>query len=467
MKRFFLLTLVVVISLRSGQSMAAENKVDPAKTDMAEFSHNGEPINPKCLNLLQPWLSESPESSIIIRSIVIDTCQSSNLAYSGANFTVDESGYVSYYEDPDDSRTLFKYKVLGVTSDDVFALYHLGAVGLYSIREQTLNFDFYKEQVRKVKILTKLSETWMPCLKSAYVEYDKLVIEWHEFLPEEPRPSQCGGKVKKESFNLKHLDSAVFEKQSSTENNRVGTEKSRELPSSSNMSILENLVQSEEFTKYQKLESRELLQRASDGDRVAQFVIGIGMMHSFDDLSKKLEGMNLIIKSAEANYVDAKQYIQISCSLDIRVACMHYIDFLEEGRIFDQDLASSISLRLKLISDLESHTKPMEMDPIYGELYKKLGQAYLLLHLKKPGLFDASPAQKALLRSIELWDRDSQAWLLLSDTYLRTGKQSFDIDKGFDALSRACELGETGACAERLQIQSNPKLYETLLFGSQ
>jgi hypothetical protein len=128
------------------------------------------------------------------------------LAYRGTTFTIDESGYVSYYEDPDDVRTLFKYKVLGKTSDDIFALYHMGTIGIYSLKEQALHFDFSKEEERKVRILTKLSETSVPCLKSAHVKNDKLVIEQYKVLPEEPRPSQCVGKINKESFDLKHLN---------------------------------------------------------------------------------------------------------------------------------------------------------------------------------------------------------------------------------------------------------------------
>ena len=47
----------------------------------SKFLINNNIINPACIKILQPNLSESSE--IIIHSIVLESCQNSNLAFEG------------------------------------------------------------------------------------------------------------------------------------------------------------------------------------------------------------------------------------------------------------------------------------------------------------------------------------------------------------------------------------------------
>ena len=74
---------------------------------------DGEVVNPVCIKLMQPWLSEKVDEPVIIRSIILDTCQNSNLAYGGQNPTISDDKKVSFYEDPNDGYSYFGYIFLG------------------------------------------------------------------------------------------------------------------------------------------------------------------------------------------------------------------------------------------------------------------------------------------------------------------------------------------------------------------
>jgi hypothetical protein len=182
-------------------ALAAENGV-PLQDFYKGFSHQGKAINPKCVNLLQTWISESPEYGIITKSIVIDSCQDSNLAYEGKDYSVSKDGTVSYYEDPQDGHSHFGYRVVGRTLNNVFVIFHSGSIGLYRLQERDVIFDFSQSDAKSVKVLTKLSGTWMPCFKSAEIRENRLLIVKDVWDSSAPRASQCTGVSETLTFNL-------------------------------------------------------------------------------------------------------------------------------------------------------------------------------------------------------------------------------------------------------------------------
>ncbi|CAE6900989.1 hypothetical protein ACOMICROBIO_GDFFDHBD_01518 [Vibrio sp. B1REV9] len=178
---------------------------EPLSSIVYGFHHNGNIINPKCVNLLQAWNSESPQYGIILRSVIIDSCQESNLAFKGRDYHVSSDGSVSYYEDPDDGHSYFKYKVLGKTERGVFALAHSGNIGLYRLETQPVDFDFNNSNEQMVSVLTKLSQSWVPCFESATVQGNQLQVEKHIWDPAVSRAEQCSEKLETVTFDLSHF----------------------------------------------------------------------------------------------------------------------------------------------------------------------------------------------------------------------------------------------------------------------
>ena len=163
---YFLRMLMIWVVLFSTEVSAEE-------LNRFGFTHAGQPINPKCVNLLQPWMSDY---GIIVRSLVIDTCQESNLAFEGReNVSLSNEGTVSYYEDPNDSHTYFGYKVLGVTQSNIHVLQHMGELGFYRLERMKLR-PYFNEDTEISMVLTKLSSDDSYCFVSASVEKNIAVI---------------------------------------------------------------------------------------------------------------------------------------------------------------------------------------------------------------------------------------------------------------------------------------------------
>jgi len=163
---YFLRMLVLGMVLFSSEASSEE-------LNRFGFTHAGQPINPKCVNLLQPWMSDY---GIIVRSLVIDTCQDSNLAFEGReNVSLSDDGTVSYYEDPNDGHTYFGYKVLGVTQNNIYVLQHMGELGFYKLEKMELK-PYFNEQTEMSTVLTKLSSDDSYCFVSASIENNIAVI---------------------------------------------------------------------------------------------------------------------------------------------------------------------------------------------------------------------------------------------------------------------------------------------------
>ena len=193
--------VAVLMLFMSSMAVAAE-KGSPSLDLYKGFSYQGKAINPKCVNLLQTWISESPEYGIITKSIVIDSCQDSNLAFEGKDYSVSENGTVSYYDDPEDGHTYFGYRVVGRTLNNVFVLFHSGYIGLYRLNETNVIFDFSKNSAKSVQVLTKLSHAWMPCFISAEIRENTLLIVKDIWDSSAPSASQCTGVSETLTFNL-------------------------------------------------------------------------------------------------------------------------------------------------------------------------------------------------------------------------------------------------------------------------
>ena len=164
------------------------------------FNYKGQAINPNCVNLLQTWSSEN--ANTIIRSIIVDTCQESNLASEGADFSSKEDGTIYYYEDPDDRWSYFGYKVIGKSSEDIFVLQHGRSIGLYRLEHKNLSFDFSVNTLDSVRVLVKLSEADIPCFQSAAIVGNQLMITKKVWDDNAPRAKQCKNSLETITFDL-------------------------------------------------------------------------------------------------------------------------------------------------------------------------------------------------------------------------------------------------------------------------
>lgn len=172
-------------------------KISFADDNMFGFALNGEPINPKCVELLQPWISDY---GIIIRSIVVDTCQESNLAFEGKyNINISNDGTVGYYEDPQDGHTYFGYKVLGLTANNIYVVQHMGKLGFYRIQNSKIRHNWIDED-EDSKVLTKLSGDDSFCFVSAQIDGNIVKINRLE-----QESKWCGSKEYTTTYDLSNL----------------------------------------------------------------------------------------------------------------------------------------------------------------------------------------------------------------------------------------------------------------------
>ena len=154
---------------------------------MKDFKIDGQVINPACIKLMQPWKSE--HSNIIVRSIVLENCQNSNVAFSGIQAY--KNGETSYCEDPNDGHTCFEYKYLGKTDDGTYFLFHQGYVGAYFISEKKLKDDLKVKKSTRLHVLTKIGDSLIPCFQEATIDKNQLIIVKKKFDAYQPTAFQC------------------------------------------------------------------------------------------------------------------------------------------------------------------------------------------------------------------------------------------------------------------------------------
>lgn len=156
---------------------------------------SGEIVNPACIKLMQPWLSESADSPVIIKSVVLDTCQNSNLAFSGQSPTVDDNGTVSYCEDPNDAHSCFAYLYLGKTLKGTNYIFHNGTIGAYTITRESVITDLQKNTIKSVGVINKLGDSFIPCFQFAIVKNDTLIVKARKYSSDKPRAFQCSSII--------------------------------------------------------------------------------------------------------------------------------------------------------------------------------------------------------------------------------------------------------------------------------
>ncbi len=156
---------------------------------------DGKAVNPACIELMQPWLSEKSNDNVIIKSVVLDTCQNSNLAFKGREPTVNDDGTISYYKDPDDGHSRFAYRYLGKTSKGIHYIFHNGNIGVYSITNEKIISDLQKNTTRNVTVINKLGDSFVPCFQDGVVKNDNLIIKVKAYMPDEPVAFQCSDSI--------------------------------------------------------------------------------------------------------------------------------------------------------------------------------------------------------------------------------------------------------------------------------
>jgi len=151
----------------------------------------GEIVNPVCIKLMQPWSSENTDSPVIIKSIVLDTCQNSNLAFNGQKITIDNNGTISYHQDLNDGHSHFAYRYLGKTLKGTSYIFHNGTIGAYTITKENIITDLRNNTIKSVSVINKLGDLFVPCFQSAIVKNDTLLIKVKKYNPDKPSAFQC------------------------------------------------------------------------------------------------------------------------------------------------------------------------------------------------------------------------------------------------------------------------------------
>ncbi|OLQ95163.1 hypothetical protein BIY21_06850 [Vibrio ponticus] len=193
--------LIVLMAIGLSSFAIAQDGETLAAIDHG-FVYKGSIINPKCVNLLQAWPSESSKYGIILRSVILDSCQESNLAFEGRDYSITSRGANSYSSNTNDENFSFQYEVLGKTEHDVFAVLHSGYIGLYRLEAKQVRFDFGESDDQIVSVLTKLSQTWVPCFESANVQGNQLQVVKHIWNPDAPTADQCSDRLETVTYDL-------------------------------------------------------------------------------------------------------------------------------------------------------------------------------------------------------------------------------------------------------------------------
>ena len=152
------------------------------------FSLNGKAINPVCLQKMRPWDSDN---GIIVRSIVLETCQDSNWAFNDTPAQVKGDTVSTVIENEP-----FSYQVLGRTTSGVFLVKQTGnEIFAYRIETTPVKADLLEGKAAPAHVLTALGRSFVPCLQSAVVKGDALVVQKQVSDMDAPHAEQCKTKV--------------------------------------------------------------------------------------------------------------------------------------------------------------------------------------------------------------------------------------------------------------------------------
>lgn len=152
------------------------------------FNLGGKAINPTCLQKMVPWASDN---GIIVRSLVLETCQDSNWAFNDKPVEVTGDTVSTTIEDEP-----FSYQVLGKTTSGVFLVLQTGnEINAYRIDVTPVKPDLLEAKTKPVHVLTLLSQSFVPCLQSAVVQGDVLVVKKQVSDLNAPHAFQCKTKI--------------------------------------------------------------------------------------------------------------------------------------------------------------------------------------------------------------------------------------------------------------------------------
>lgn len=189
------LLILAAATLAATTAQAQTQLTTKSVEKFSGFTVNGEAINPVCINRMRPWQSDK---DIIVKSIVLEECQKSNWAFHEKPVDI-KNGVVSTEVEGES----FSYKVIGKTTGGLFIVHHSGnELAAYRIDEQQVKPDMLKPDTRKVHVLTTVSDTFVPCFKSARVDGDTLHIEKNAFDHKAPRATQCKSEIEKVDYKL-------------------------------------------------------------------------------------------------------------------------------------------------------------------------------------------------------------------------------------------------------------------------
>lgn len=176
--------LLIVFLLFSNFAYAQNQKIPES------FKINGEYINPKCIEQLSTWISET--DNIIIQSVVLETCQNSNLAFEGKNTFYKEKNKIGHRGNLDDPHDDFFYSYEATLPDNKHILSHGGSLSLYKITNKRLGFSVLNNDYREVHVLSKIAEIgFFHCFQNATVSENRLIVNRRIYYPENPRATAC------------------------------------------------------------------------------------------------------------------------------------------------------------------------------------------------------------------------------------------------------------------------------------
>jgi hypothetical protein len=167
------------------------------------FNLDGKVINPLCLEHIHPWYSDS---TIIVRSLILDYCQDSNWAYDDYPVEV-KDGVVSIKlkdrVDSEVSSSTFSYRIVGKTDNGLYiARLAENEMAAYTIEEKTLATELFDRKPEKVHVLTQVGLSFVPCLQKAWVAGNKVFLTKNVYDRDAARDAQCKPQLETLSYDV-------------------------------------------------------------------------------------------------------------------------------------------------------------------------------------------------------------------------------------------------------------------------
>lgn len=167
------------------------------------FNLDGKVINPLCLEHIHPWYSDN---TIIVRSLILDYCQDSNWA--ADNDAVEVKGDVVSIKlndsaDSGTSSSTFSYQIIGKTTNGLYiARLPENEMAAYTIEEKVLATELFDRKPDKVRILTQVGLSFVPCLQKVWVEGNKVFLTKNVYDQDAAHADQCKPQIETVSYDV-------------------------------------------------------------------------------------------------------------------------------------------------------------------------------------------------------------------------------------------------------------------------